>query len=103
MRRRFAIAGRRLALAAVAGAVLSFAGAAQAQQSPIFDDLLEKLKDKGVLTQEEFDALKAARDEERTMQRAERRERALREAQAAEREEKVKAEAPSRLTGTFKE
>jgi phosphate-selective porin OprO and OprP len=103
MRRRHAIAGRRLALAAVAGAVLSFAGAAQAQQSPIFDDLLEKLKDKGVLTQEEFDALKAARDEERTMQRAERRERALREAQAAEREEKAKAEAPSRLTGTFKE
>ena len=101
--RRTPTAGRKLTLAALAGAALSLAGAAHAQQSPILDDLLEKLKDKGVLTQEEFDALKAARDEERTQQRAERRQRALREAQETEKAEKARADAPSTLTGRFKE
>jgi phosphate-selective porin OprO/OprP len=92
------VSGCKLAVAAA----LSFAGAAHAQQSPIFDELLEKLKDKGVLTQEEYDTLKAARDEEIAQQRTERRQRALREAQAAEKEEKAKADAPSTLTGRFK-
>jgi phosphate-selective porin OprO/OprP len=104
MRRKSVLGGRKLALtAAIAATALGFAGAAQAQQSSIFDQLLEKLKDKGVLSQEDYDELKAARDEERTQQRAERRQRALREAQAAEKEEKAKADAPATLTGRFKD
>jgi phosphate-selective porin OprO/OprP len=102
MRRNAVTATCKLTLAALTGAVLGLAGTAHAQQSSIFDDLLEKLRDKGVLTQEEYDALKAARDEERSKQRAERRQQALKEAQAAEKEEKAKAEAPSNLSGRFR-
>lgn len=82
-------AGKRLVAAAWTVLALS-AMPAQAQQSAIFDDLLLKLKEKGVLSQEEYDALRAARDEERTEQRAERRRQALREAQQSEREERAK-------------
>lgn len=73
-----------ITVAIVAGATPVYA------QSAIFDDLLLKLKDKGVLSAEEYEALKAARDEERTEQRAERRRQALKEAQATEKEEKSK-------------
>ena len=63
---------------------------AQAQQNATFDSLLEKLKDKGVLSQDEFNSLKAARDEETAAQREARRKQALKEAQQAEKDEKAK-------------
>jgi phosphate-selective porin OprO/OprP len=90
----------RFALCALTAALLA-AGSAQAQQSSIFDDLLLKLKDKGVLTEDEYESLKAARDEERSEQRAERRQQALKQAQAAEKEEKAKEEAKTGLLGKF--
>jgi phosphate-selective porin OprO/OprP len=81
---------RNAIAAAVTAACCALAAPASAQDSSIFDDLLLKLKEKGVLTQEEYDALKAARDEERIEQRAERRKEALKAAQQAEKEEKTK-------------
>src|SRR6185369_2227726 len=73
------------------GALTSvMATSAQAQQSTTFDDLLEKLKDKGVLSQGEYNSLKAARDEESAAQREARRKQALKEAQQAEKDEKAK-------------
>src|SRR5690348_11169281 len=59
-------------------------------QSEIIDELLEKLKDKGVLSDDEYQALKKAREEERLEQRAERRRQALKAAQDTEKEEKAK-------------
>jgi len=59
-------------------------------QSSTFDDLLEKLKDKGVLSEDEYQGLKKAREEELLEQRAERRRQALKSAQDAEKEEKAK-------------
>jgi hypothetical protein len=88
---------RQLSLATIAASLLAvLAGPAQAQSS-VFDDLLERLKEKGVLSQDEYDALKAARDEENMEQRAERRRQALREAQEAEKQEKAKEEAKTTL------
>lgn len=79
-----------------AGTVALFAAAVPVYaQSAILDDLLLKLKEKGVLSADEYEALKAARDEERTEQRAERRRQALKEAQTAEKEEKAKDTAAS--------
>ena len=69
---------------------LVMATPAQAQQNTTFDNLLEKLKDKGVLSQDEFDSLKAARDEETAAQREARRKQALKEAQQAEKDDKAK-------------
>ncbi len=57
------------------------------------DDLLEKLKDKGVLSEDEYQALKKAREEELLEQRATRRRQALKEAQEAEEKAKAKEEA----------
>jgi len=74
-----------------------------AQETPILDQLLDKLKERGVLTEEEYQALKAERDEERVQSRAERRQRALREAQAVEKEEKAKEDAKSTLVAKFKD
>jgi phosphate-selective porin OprO/OprP len=92
---------RQLSLATIAASLLAvLAGPAQAQSS-VFDDLLERLKEKGVLSQDEYDALKAARDEENMEQRAERRRQALREAQEAEKQEKAKEEAKTTLKGKF--
>src|SRR5262245_54095431 len=74
----------------LAAAILALSGTPVfAQQATTFDSLLEKLKDKGVLSPEEYDALKQARDEEITEQRAERRRQALRQAQEAEQKEKA--------------
>src|SRR5262245_18385122 len=75
----------------LAAAILALSGTPVfAQQATTFDSLLEKLKDKGVLSPEEYDALKQARDEEITEQRAERRRQALRQAQEADLKEKVR-------------
>ena len=70
--------------------ILVMAAPAQAQQNTTFDNLLEKLKDKGVLSQDEFESLKAARDEETAAQREARRKQALKEAQQAEKDDKAK-------------
>ena len=89
---------RHAALTVASAAVLAaLAGPAQAQGTNVFDELLEKLKDKGVLSDQEYEALKAARDEEITEQRAERRRQALRQAQEAEQKEKTK-EAEAKAT-----
>ena len=89
MRGNPVMAARKLTLAALVCAALGVAGTAHAQQSSTFDNLLEKLKDKGVLSEDEYNALKSARDEEIQQQRADRRQRALKEAQAAEAQEKA--------------
>jgi phosphate-selective porin OprO/OprP len=88
----------------LAGAALigALGGPAHAQQSSaIIDDLLEKLKDKGVLSQEEFDALKQAREQERTEQRAERRKQALKTAQEEEKKEKAVEASKTEIKGKF--
>lgn len=77
------------ALGAVAVLGLS-AGPASAQQSDPMDDLLEKLKSKGVLSEDEYQVLKKARDEEQIELRKERRRQAQKAAQDAEKEEKEK-------------
>jgi phosphate-selective porin OprO/OprP len=77
---------------------------AQAQQSSaIIDDLLDKLKDKGVLSQDEYDALKQAREEEKGEQRATRRKQALKTAQEEEKKEKAAEMAKTTVTGRFKD
>ena len=99
MRGNPVMAARNLTLAALVCAALGVAGTAHAQQSSTFDNLLEKLKDKGVLSEDEYNALKSARDEEIQQQRADRRQRALKEAQATEAQEKAaeKAAAATKL------
>lgn len=102
MRRNHPRRGTTVALAALAGALLG-AGQPARAQSEIFDDLLQTLRDKGVLSQEEYDALKQAREEERMEQRAERRRQALKEAQTVEKEEKSKEEDKTALKGRFRD
>lgn len=89
--------------AALAAALCLGTSSTYAQETPILDRLLDKLKERGVLTDEEFEVLKAEREQERVTARAERRQRALREAQATEREEKEKEAAKSTLVGKFKD
>ena len=85
-----------IAAALGAAAVLGMsAGAARARADPL-DDLLEKLKDKGVLSEDEYQALKKAREEELLEQRAERRRQAQKAAQDAE--EKKEKEAAAKQT-----
>jgi phosphate-selective porin OprO/OprP len=102
MRRNHQTRGTTLALAALAAALLGAVQPAQAQ-SEILDDLLQKLRDKGVLSEDEYNALKQARDEERLEQRAERRKQALEQATAVEQEEKAKAEEKTALKGRFRD
>lgn len=78
-----------VAAAWCAAAWFGFAANGAVAQS-IMDDLLEKLRDKGVLSEDEYQALKKAREEELVEQRAERRRQALKSAQDAEKEEKAK-------------
>jgi len=70
---------------------------AYAQQSDPMDDLLEKLKNKGVLSEDEYQALKKAREDEQLEQRQERRRQAQQAAQQAEKEQK-QAEAEAKKT-----
>ena len=79
-----------------AAVLAALAGPAHAQGTNVFDELLEKLKSKGVLTEEEYQALKAARDEEITEQRAERRRQALQAGAGGRAEGKGQPKTPSR-------
>lgn len=98
MRPTYLTAGRPRSLLPLAAAVLALSGPpALAQQAGTFDTLLEKLKEKGVLSEDEYEALKQARDEEVQEQRAERRRQALRQAQEAEQKEKAQ-EAEAKAT-----
>src|SRR5689334_22436963 len=82
---------RQGAIATVLCAVwLAVMGNNAVAQSEIIDELLDKLKDKGVLSDDEYQALKKAREEERLEQRAERRRQAVKAAQDTEKEEKAK-------------
>ncbi len=78
--------GLAAALAAAALLGLSLTPA-YAQQSDPMDDLLEKLKNKGVLSEDEYQALKKAREEEQIELRNERRRQAQKAAQDAAKEE----------------
>lgn len=92
-RRRFP-GWNSVAAACGAVAVLGLsAGAANAQQSDPMDDLLEKLKNKGVLSDDEYQALKKAREEEQIELRNERRRQAQKAAQDAAKEEVATQEA----------
>jgi hypothetical protein len=66
---------------------------ARAQSSDPMDDLLEKLKNKGVLSEDEYQALKKAREEEQIELRNERRRQAQKAAQDAAKEEAATQEA----------
>src|SRR5690242_14720205 len=78
------------AAALVTAAWLGFSSNCALAQSEIIDELLDKLRDKGVLSDDEYQALKKAREEERLEQRAERRRQAVKAAQDTEKEEKAK-------------
>jgi hypothetical protein len=80
---------RVVAAALCAAAWFGFSANSALAQSEIIDELLDKLKDKGVLSEDEYQALKKAREEERLEQRAERRRQALKAAQDTEKEEKA--------------
>ena len=92
-----------LIMAVAACAFIVGSASAYAQGTGPFDGLLQKLRDKGVLSQDEYEVLKAARDEEIQEQRAERRRQALRAAQDAERQEKATEDAESTVTGRFRD
>ena len=79
-----------VAAALCAAAVFGFSTNSAMAQSEIIDELLDKLKDKGVLSDDEYRAMKKAREEERLEQRADRRRQALKAAQDAEKDEKAK-------------
>ena len=66
---------------------------ARAQSADPLDDLLEKLRDKGVLSDQEYQALKQAREVELRQQRADRQQQAQQAAQQAEKEQKQVEEA----------
>ena len=79
-----------IAAALCTAACFGFSANCAVAQSEIIDELLDKLRDKGVLSDDEYQALKKAREEERLEQRAERRRQALKSAQDTEKEEKAK-------------
>jgi len=79
-----------LGAAALVGLLL---GPANAQQTDPMDELLDKLKAKGVLSDDEYQALKKAREDEQIEQRQERRRQAQQAAQQAEKEQKQVEEA----------
>jgi len=90
-----------LGAALAAAAFVGLSSVPAYAQSEILDELLEKLKDKGVLSEDEYQALKKAREEERIEQRAERRRQALKQAQDTEKDEKAKEESKTTLKGRF--
>lgn len=86
-------APKRLILAA---SVAAFCGGLAAPAQADMETLLEKLRAKGVLSEEEY-------QEMRTDVRAERREAALKKAQEEEKATKKAESAPAELTGRFKD
>src|SRR5262244_1992996 len=70
-----------------------FVSPAYAQQTDPMDDLLDKLKAKGVLSDDEYQTLKKAREDEQIELRQERRRQAQQAAQQAEKEQKQADEA----------
>jgi hypothetical protein len=83
----------RLAAAIGAATLLGLSTAPANAQSEILDELLQKLRDKGVLSEDEYQALKKAREEEMSQERAERRRQALKQAQDEEKQTKAKDDA----------
>jgi len=82
-----------IAAAVAAVALLGLpAGRASAQSDPM-DDLLDKLKSKGVLSDDEYQTLKKAREDEQIELRNERRRQAQKAAQDAAKEEAAVQEA----------
>ena len=92
---------------AFASALLSLALAGGTQsvfaESDSMDTLLDRLKEKGVLSDGEYNEMKQSRDEQRVEERAERRKRALKEAQIVEKEEKAKEDSKTALKGSFRD
>jgi len=93
----------RLVVTTLAVALVTLAARPAFAQGDTVDDLLERLKSKGVLSEQEYDEMREARDIEVKEQRAERRKRALREAQDAEIKERQREAAPSATQGRFRE
>jgi phosphate-selective porin OprO/OprP len=89
-----ALAPKRLVLAASITAL--FGGLSAPAFSVDSEALIDKLREKGVLTEEEY-------QEMRTEARAERRAQALKEANESEKAAKKAESAPSELTGKFKD
>lgn len=87
MFRRAAVPAASTLMVALMAAGSSLAGAAVPESQ---DELLEKLRDKGVLTQQEYETLRESRDAETQMQREARRKQALRDAQRLEKEQQEK-------------
>jgi putative porin len=87
----------RLAAAIGAAALFGLCATSAHAQGEILDELLEKLKDKGVLSETEYQALKKAREDELVQQRDERRRQAVKQAQDAEKEQKAQ-EAAAKAT-----
>jgi len=87
----------KLTAAIGAATLLGLCAAPVHAQSEILDELLEKLRDKGVLSDDEYQALKKAREDELAQQRAERRRQATKQAQDAEKEQKAQ-EAAAKAT-----
>jgi len=80
----------------ILAAAIAALGAASTPASADMETLLDKLHEKGVLSDEDYEAM-------RTEARAERRAQALKEANEAEKATKKAESAPSELTGRFKD
>jgi len=91
---RPALARKKLVMAA--SIAVLFCGVSAPAVSADSEALIDKLREKGVLTEEEY-------QEMRNEARAERRARALKEANEAEKAAKKAESAPSELTGRFKD
>jgi hypothetical protein len=77
--------------------LLSLSPAVAHAQNATLDDLLEKLKEKGVLSDDEYQSLKKAREEEQLEERDAHRRQAVKEAEQAEAQAKAK-EAEAKAT-----
>jgi len=91
--RRWMLVCGVVTMTALCAAVSVSPSPACAQSTDPMDELLEKLKKKGVLSEDEYQALKKAREEEQIELRNERRRQAQQAAQQAEKEQKQQEEA----------
>jgi len=88
---------------ALAGIAMVTGVSTAAAMDDSVDGLLEKLKSRGVLTEQEYEEMKTERDAQKMEARAERRKRAMREAIEVEKEEKAKEDAKTTLVGRFRD